>query len=74
MSSVSVAWPISADWVASLLQARFELESPVSVWAAGFDDTLRQIVVVFDAEESDLSKLVTDGEPLLQVGDDVSVN
>ncbi len=70
----TVVLPIPTDWVAALIEARYELESPVSVQAAGLDSDLRYVLVVFSIETRDLNKLDIDGGSVFCAGDECGVN
>jgi len=70
----AVVLPIPTDWVAALIEARYELESPVSVFAAGLDADLRHVLVAFQVEANDLDKLDIIEGSVLVPGDEVGVN
>lgn len=72
--STTVVWPIDADWVADMLRSNFKLESPVSVWACGFDDNLRKICIFADVDDNDVDKLCEVTEPFIEIGSGPGVN
>jgi len=66
----SVVWPISSEFVEQLIESKYRLDSPVRVWAAGFDEVGSQVCIILEVDECDVEKLGIEREFLeLDEGD-----
>jgi hypothetical protein len=57
--SKSIVWPIPAEHIEELLRIKHNLESPCSIWAAGFDTVGMQVCMVAEVEDADAEKLLS---------------
>ena len=56
--SKSIVWPIAAEHVEELLRIKHQLESPCSIWAAGFDEIGCQVCMVVEVTDEDAERLL----------------
>ena len=70
----AVVLPIPIEWVSALIETRYELDSPITVFAAGLDSEMTSILIAFRVDGDDLSKLDIIEDVLLHPGDESSLN
>ncbi len=58
--SQSIVWSIPSELVEDTIRSKLQLEGPISVWAAGFDEVGLSVFVVLDVDECDIDKLFGD--------------